>query len=462
VNAAGRATGAPLAVRAVESMAELGPLADRLDALNLASRFPTPFASVDYLRTFLAHDEDAPHEGYRPLFLVALQDDGQPVGWMALRRQPGRLLGLRADRVEFLVLHDNDRPRMACRPEDEGRCAEAFLRHLVEREPGWSLLELMEQDEDSPLAAAAARLEGLYVRRFDQNPNATIACRWPDGAAYYKSLSKNFRASLRSHLNRLQAIGRIEFVSTWEPSATARLLDLHLEVEARSWKAPAAAGVSRHPLRVAFFRALVEAGRPLRMGIRLMLLDGAPIASELNGAFGDTWYSFESTYDEDYREVGAGHLVFFMTVREALARRVRAINLLNNYAYVKRRYGATITETAAVQVFRPWTPLWAKARLGDLRRRLLGRGTTQADVDYNLVKGKVGEDEPPRPRQRADLSDVARRAAETLAACGPHLERLDVGPLLEAMGKAAAGSAGPARPAGRPRPAAAPATLPEP
>jgi serine/threonine protein kinase/tetratricopeptide (TPR) repeat protein len=36
---------------------------------------------------------------------------------------------------------------------------------------------------------------------------------------------------------------------------------------------------------------------------------------------------------------------------------------------VKRRYGATITETAAVQIFRPWTPLWAKARLGDLRRR---------------------------------------------------------------------------------------------
>jgi hypothetical protein len=440
--------GAPLLVRAYESLEALDGLAPRLDALNLASRRPSPFATLAYLRTFLANDEDA-HHGYRPLFLVASEGEA-PVGWVALRRQPARLLGLPAHRVEFLVLHDNERPHMACREADEPRCAAAFLRHLLERERGWSLLEWMEQDQGSPLVAAAeAGARGCYLRRFDHNPNATIERSWADAGEYYRSLSKNFRASIRSGVNRLTAAGHIEFASTWAPAAAARLLDLHLDVEGRSWKGPAAAGVSRHPVRVGFFRALMAAGQPMRMGLRLMLLDGVPIACEINGEFGDTWYAMEGTYDEAWRDAGPGHLLFLMTMREALGRGVRAVNLLNNYAYVKRRYGATITETAAVQLFRPWTPLWAKARLGDLRRRLLGRGTTQADVDYNLVKGRrEGEgDEAAAPEAaRPDRSASRRLAEEVLAGAGGLVERTDVSVLLDILGKS-----GPARPPKPPR-----------
>jgi CelD/BcsL family acetyltransferase involved in cellulose biosynthesis len=423
-----------LEVRATDSLEALAPWAERLDALNLASRRPTPFGSLGYVRTFLAHDEDA-HAPYTPLFLVALEG-GAPVGWVALRRVPGRLMG---DRIEFLVVHDNDRPRLAARPEDEARCADAFLQHLL-REPGWSLLELMEQDEGSPFVAAAARqATGFHVRRFQHNPNATIECRWKDGAEYFRSLSKNFRASMRSSVNRLFAEGRVEFVCSWEPAAVARLLDIHLEVEARSWKAPAAAGISRHAVRVRFFRALAEGQSPMRLSVRALLLDGVPIASELNGAFGDTWYSMEGTYDEAWREIGAGHLLFLMTMREALGRGVAAVNMLNNYAYVKKRYGATITETAALQVFRPWTPRWAKARLGELRRRALGRGTTQADVAYNLVKPRApAVDEAGRP----DRSASARAAAALLDACAGQVERLPGEALLRMIGHGAPAGAG--------------------
>lgn len=445
------APGAVLEVRGFDDLDALGALAPALEALNLASRRPTPFATLDYLRTFLAHDEDAA-SGYRPLLLVAL-DGGAPAGWVALRRQPGRLLGLPADRIEFLVLHDNERPHLACRPEDEARCAEAFTRHLLSREPAWSQLEWMEQEADSPLAAAADRAAGVFVRRFEHHPNATIECRWDDAAGYYRSLGKNFRASLRCHANRLTAAGRVEFASTWDPAAAARLLDLHLDVEARSWKGPAAAGVSRHPVRVDFFRALVASGQPMRMGLRLLLLDGVPVASEINGEFGDTWYAMEGTYDEGWRDTGAGHLLFLMSMREALGRGIRRVNLLNNYAYVKRRFGATITETAGVQLFRPWTPLWAKARLGGLRRRLLGPGTTQADVDYNLVRGRrEGEEGEAVSARRPDRSASRRLAEALLGADGRAVERTGVEALLSILGKSPeAPPPPPARPARAPR-----------
>jgi CelD/BcsL family acetyltransferase involved in cellulose biosynthesis len=428
-----RGAAASLQVRSFDSVDALAPWAARLDALNLASARPTPFGSLGYVRTFLALDEDA-HVPYRPLVLVAFEGDA-PVGWVALRRVSSRLLG---DRIEFLVLHDNDRPRLAARPEDEGRCAAAFLEHLVDRER-WSEVELMEQDAASPFVGAAGAVAGrAYVRRFPHNPNATIECRWEDAAEYYRSLSKNFRASVRSGVNRLFGEGAIEFVASRGPAAAARLLALHLDVEARSWKGPARAGVSRHPTRVRFFEALAAEGSPLPLSVRLMLLDGVPIASELNGAFQGTWYSMEATYDEAWRDTGAGHLLFLMTMREALQQGVRAVNLLNNYAYVKRRYGATITETAAVQLFRPWTPRWLKARLGELRRRAIGRGRTQADADYNLGKPRGASQAEPR---RPDRSEVARTAASVLADCGGQVERLPGEALLDVIGRAAPGTA---------------------
>ena len=455
VNVSASGTAGGLEVRAFGSLEALGPLGLKLDALNLASRRPTPFATQAYLRAFLAHDEYADgRQRYQPLILVAVEA-GEPIGWLAQRRLHGRWLGLPAERMEFLVTHDNERPRLIARPADEARCAGAFLAWLRERERSWSMLEWMEQDAGSPLAEAAQAAAGLHVRHHPNNPNATIQCAWASGAEYYRSLSRNYRAATRSHVNRLFGQGRVEFVSTWEPSAVNRLLDLHLAVEERSWKAPAAAGICRHPRRIEFFRALFDPAQPMRFSFRFLLLDGLPIASELNGVFLDTWYSFEGAYDESYRDSGPGHLLFLMTMKEALERRAAAVNLLNNYAYVKRRLGATITDTYAVQLFRPWTPLWARARLGELRRRLRPPGPSQAEADHNLEKPPPETSVAQLRAQRPDRTEFARQAAETLEACAPHLERLDGAALLELVGREPAPKApkapapAPARRAGR-------------
>jgi len=451
------ATGpAGIEVRRYDSLEALGPLGQALDELNRQSRRPTPFATLPYLRTFLANDEYAgTKEVYRPLLLLAFEG-GRPIGALAMRRLRGRWLGLPADRLEFLVTHDNERPRMACREADERRCAEAFLRHLLTRERRFSMLEWMEQEATSPLAQAASGASGCYVRTYPNHSNATIECRWASVAEFYRSLSKNYRASTRSQVGRLLSQGRVEFVSSWEPEAAARLLDLHLGVEARSWKGPAAAGISRHPRRVAFFRELCRADQPMRLSVRLLLIDGAPVASEVNAAFGETWYSIEGAYDEDFKDCGPGHLLFLMTMREGLAKGVAAVNLLNNYAYYKRRLGATVTETDAVQVFRPWTPLWAKARLGALRRRILGAKPTQADADHNLEKPRTDEGEAPRAA-RPDRTALARETAEVLESCAGMIERVDGAALLEITGQRSDGSPKPAERAAKPGRERAPA-----
>ena len=115
-----------LAFHALEEARQHGPA---LDALNLAARRPSPFETLEYLETFLGHDEHAV-TGQQPLVLLLLGPGGV-IGWVALRVLRERVLGLASSRVTFLATHDVERPRLVCRPGDEGRCAEAFLRYLL-------------------------------------------------------------------------------------------------------------------------------------------------------------------------------------------------------------------------------------------------------------------------------------------------------------------------------------------
>jgi len=90
-------------VTAYRALPPLRPLAPALEALNLASRRPSPFATLEYLETFLAHDEHA-GPGRTPLVLV-LEDQGRVVGWVALSVHEERVLGRRTRRVSFLATH---------------------------------------------------------------------------------------------------------------------------------------------------------------------------------------------------------------------------------------------------------------------------------------------------------------------------------------------------------------------
>lgn len=416
-------------VRALGSLDELTPFAETLDRLNLEARRPSPFAALPYIRAFVASDE-YDDGSYRPLLLVALSG-GQPIGWVPLRRRRVKTAGVPSTLIEFLVAHDNERPELIARPADEERCAAAFLDHLVHRERGWSHIELIEQDAASPLARVAERVPGFWVRRFENNPNGTIQVKWQNGGEYYRALSKNFRKALRNGLNRLFAQGKVEFVSSWDTEATNRLLDIHLEIEGRSWKGEAAAGISRHQRRVAFFRSLLAPSQPMKMSFRALLLDGVPIASECNGDFHGAWYSFEGTYDESFYDYSPGHFLFLMSMREALAMGARSVNLLNNYAYAKQRFLADITPTAAVQIYRPATLPWTKARLGDLKRRLVGKPTGQADVAYNLAKPRAENEGTEAAATLPDRSRSRAFAAEVLASCASKLERVDGAALLE-------------------------------
>jgi CelD/BcsL family acetyltransferase involved in cellulose biosynthesis len=412
-----------LRVRAYRSLAEAAPLRAELDALNRASRRPSPFDTFTYLETFVAHDEFE-RPGQRILLLVAF-DGASPVGYLPLRRVPERLLGVPFQAIRFLTTHDSDRPRAVAHPDDEARCCEAFYRHLFEVERGFSFLELQEQDAESKLLRPPGAIDrGRYrVRLFPNNPNAAISTAYPSLGAYLRALSHGLRKKLRRQVRALFDAGEIELVSSGDPSALPALFDLYLDLERRSWKAQVDGHIGRHPERMAFFRRLLEPDQPMKVAIRLLLLGGLPVAGIITGAFAGRLYGLEEAFDDGYRDLSPGNTMMLLTVREAIVGGYPSLNLLGNYAYYKSRWLATITETQAVQLFRTGSLIHLKALAGDAWRRLRPP-FTQREADFNLAKKGGGEEPPGAPPPRREERERAQATLRALAAAGAKLDRL--------------------------------------
>ena len=437
-----------LEVQCLRSLEEAAPLEGELDALNLASRRPSPYNALRYLRAFTAHD-DLDRSEYQVLFLVGRQD-GRLVGYLPLRRRRERVGPLSFRRVESLCTHDTDRPQVVARREDEARCAEAFRRHLLQVERGFSLLEFRQQDAESPLLTPEGLHDGVWVRWFPSWTNSTIPL--PAGLdAWWKARSANYRSSVGRNVRRLLASGRAEYVCCRDPRATPRLLDLYFAMEAASWKAHSRIAVGQKPRRVALYRSLCDPALGCAPAFHLVLLDGRLIAALFSLELQGVTYWHELAYVEGAENLGPGNLLLLMALRDAMGRGLGAVNFLLGLAYYKERWGAVVTPTWLAQNLRVGSlPFW-KALAGSLRRRVAPRPAVQAQADYNVERSEARQQGagPAAPALGVDAHPLLR----DLEAEGVALERLAGAALEKALPFAPkkeapqAGSGAAARPA---------------
>jgi hypothetical protein len=46
----------------------------------------------------------------------------------------------------------------------------------------------------------------------------------------------------------------------------------------------------------------------MRLMVHLLLLDGLPISGAVDGVFGGVFHGFEFCFDQDYEDLGCGHV----------------------------------------------------------------------------------------------------------------------------------------------------------
>lgn len=409
-----------ITVRCFDSLDQAAELRHDIDALNRLSVRPDPFSTFAYLQTYLRHDEHHPSGQGMGLWFLAAFRDGQLIGYLPLKRVEGRVMGLPSVTLGFLVTHDTDRPHVVARPADQDAVSQAFYAHVLARRSEWSYLELAQQGADSTLFPPPADVDlgGYLVRQWPSLENCTIPVRWDNLAGYVKSLSKKFRGNLGRQLNALFEAGEVELLSSSDPADTPALLELYLGIEPRSWKAQADADIGRHPQRIAYFRSLLEARQPMRVGIHLLLMDGVPVAGLISGAFERGLYALHIVYDDGLNRLGPGSTMLLLGMRQAIDGGFGFFNLLSGFGYFKVRWLAETTPLHVGQIYRAGSPPYWHRRLGDLKRRLMPRAAAASAPSFNPSRRAVADELPSVPA--FDARQRERMAALIAAVRGGH------------------------------------------
>jgi hypothetical protein len=155
------------------------------------------------------------------------------------------------------------------------------------------------------------------------------------------------------------------------------------------------------------------------LSFAFLLLDGLPVAAAIYGTFGTYFVEEETTFDESIGALGPGYLLKILTIGDSIERGNGAMNLLGDFAYYKARWGAEIAPTRTLQLFRVGSPAWAKARAGEIRRRLFKEGTRQIEADHNLEKRDSEDEEGSAPASGIDgRAEGAAQAARIRADLG--------------------------------------------
>ena len=400
-----------LSLSCFRSFDEAAPIRDALDEINRKSPRPDPFSTFDFLEHYYRYDEYFPGGKGFTLWLLVVFRGKEPIGYVPLKYTEERVLGLQASKVSFLVLHDTDRPHLVARAEDEHAVATTCYRWLADHGADWSLLEFHQQEASSPLAQLPPEFPQSRYRLayWECHENSTLRMRWPSLAAYYAELSPNLRSSLARLSRRLSETGSTEVVSSRDPACLPTLFELYLQVEERSWKANAGAGVGRSPLREAYMRALLENPQLFEVDIKILLLDGVAVSGIMTGAFGKSRYLLQLSYDAALAKLGPGSPMLALCVRDSLLEGRAEFNFLNGFAFYKTRWLAEVTPTRIAQVYRRGSlPDWRR-RLGDLKRRLERRQESAAPIYGN----------PQRMAVEQGADSVEKAAGETTWQASP-------------------------------------------
>ena len=380
------------------------------DLLCLLTARPDPFGCTSFLRAYTEESEFFPDATERELRLYSVRQHDVLLGHVALRRtrvRVGPVPTPREPRVDFLVTHDHDAPRIIARAADEERVTRAVLAHLI-AEPGWRLIELRAQRPDSAIARIAHQLaEGrndIRVRTIPIAPYCEVPLPWTSIEGYFRALSKRMRSNVSRQVRRLYASGCVELLIGDGPGVAA-LLPAFLDLEQRSWKAGTDAALGRSAARIRFFERLAAGSAGLEPSIVGVVHDGVLIAALICGRFGTTMWAYEMTFDNTYADLGPGQLLLLLAAHTATGHGVRSLQFFQNFGYYKHRWLADDVQVCNVQIVRTRSFHGARAWIGDRRH------ASSEAVGEPLVDEAADEDrELANPAKRD--STVALRDAE--------------------------------------------------
>ncbi len=220
-----------------------------------------------------------------------------------------------------------------------GREAEAWEAVLGywDAQPDWDVLDLhaLRPAVAAQAAQAAAALGWAVAQGIEETcPALDLPATWDD---YVAGLGKKDRHELRRKLRRIEAQPAAirQAVRTHGPDVEAALEEF-LTLHRLSGAAKAA---FMTPAMAGFFRNLVAA-TPDGLEIATLYVDEQPAAAYLSFCVGDRLLLYNSGYDPQYAELGAGFALLVYRIEAAIHAGLRVFDFLRGDERYKYDLGA--------------------------------------------------------------------------------------------------------------------------
>jgi CelD/BcsL family acetyltransferase involved in cellulose biosynthesis len=297
----------------LEPLASVGAL--RAEWTELAAASGSPFATVEWSEAWLEHGS----RGSRPL-LFAAREGAKLVAILPLVVVRGRYVR----KARFLGYGAANELGPICASRELG--VAALRLALDETRDEWDVFF----GENLPGAGWGERLGATLVGR-ESSPVARGP--WESGEAYLASRSRSLRKELRQKESRLPGL-RYRTVSTAEELGPA--LDALFALHRARWGDDASPFFAcEERFHRAFAAAAFERGW---VRLRLLELDGRPVAANYGIRFGDAEWSYQHGRDPALEDASVGSLVFAHSLCEAFDEGARAFWLGPGPQSYKRRF----------------------------------------------------------------------------------------------------------------------------
>jgi|GEM_PF-1451314 len=340
----------PLRVEVIKTIDGWKTLEPHWDELLYETPDWTPFQTYAMQRIWWDHyaKESRPH-------IVVVHDGANVRAIAPLRIQRTFYWGTARRLLKFIGEHgEMDRPTILRRGEDR-EAVRAILEHVWRERDAWDALLFYEQPPDGlVLSLARRRFDGRLLSALVPGP----ACPWTDVTGSWQSFlaakPRAFKKGLRRKLERLRKCGEVRFETCDSWPDVERAFDAYLDVEARSWKASSGVGVAKDAASLDYHRALVRRLGPAgKLHVRLLSLDGRPIAATFGVLDRGRFMSLHIVHDSSYDAFSPGVLLSAYELEQAYEHSdYEQYDLLGGFLNNKLTWTTDVRETVQYYVYR--------------------------------------------------------------------------------------------------------------
>lgn len=296
----------------------------------------------------------------RQLFVIVAREQGELVGiapWYLETRNTRRVVRWLGDgRV------CSDHPGLLCQPSQQNEFAEALATWLLDdANQLWDELQLEAVDLDPSDAAAQGcrqlinRLAGAGCPSFEtEEPGSCDVELPPTWEDYLMSVSKNHRKRCRRWDKQFFQTGRARVVVAQRPDeclvSWQTLVQLH---NARRTNLGEAGAFEDAQFANFHRQAIPRLAASQQVQLRVLEIDGQPLAAEYLLQDAQTWYAYQSGMSAAGEEISAGSLSIMSIVRDAIAAGCTRLDLLRGDEAYKFSWGAVHRPATKITVRRP-------------------------------------------------------------------------------------------------------------